>query len=346
MSETANRAGTRDFWRSSGYHLLARGTRGWLEPTPEFVRAYLARPELRPVEESCDAEVALFDALMADPHRAVPEAELSAIADEAARENYRIVLRFRDHLVSKGTLEAAYLDIVGSDRVVLPPLFVDQMAHAILRGILADCGDPMRLRAGEMFFRSQNVGLDEGRIMLADEEVVEMYAETGGMGGLGQLVVESMTPLRRVELDVLDEDNKHIYWDRSDRFDTVVDFRFTQPAVDALARVMEAWVRHFLGVIVRIQPMQAIRDERWRWHVGLDAEATRILNALYDGADPGLDDMERILALFTLEIRDEKAAIPDMRGRPVYLGLAMSPDRKLRMKPQNLLTNLPLVRAV
>ena len=32
----------------------------------------------------------------------------------------------------------------------------------------------------------------------------------------------------------------------------------------------------------------------------------------------------------------------DTRGEPVYLILAMTPDRKLRMKPQNLLTGLPI----
>jgi hypothetical protein len=35
---------------------------------------------------------------------------------------------------------------------------------------------------------------------------------------------------------------------------------------------------------------------------------------------------------------------PDLRGRPVYLGFAMTPNRRLRMKPQNLLVNLPLAR--
>ena len=38
------------------------------------------------------------------------------------------------------------------------------------------------------------------------------------------------------------------------------------------------------------------------------------------------------------------AATEDMRGEPVYLILAMTSDRKLRMKPQNLLTGLPIKR--
>ena len=31
-----------------------------------------------------------------------------------------------------------------------------------------------------------------------------------------------------------------------------------------------------------------------------------------------------------------------MEGRPVYLGLGCRPDRTLKLKPQNLLLNLPL----
>ncbi len=32
----------------------------------------------------------------------------------------------------------------------------------------------------------------------------------------------------------------------------------------------------------------------------------------------------------------------ELAGRPVYLGLAMSAERVLRLKPQNLIVNLPL----
>ena len=34
----------------------------------------------------------------------------------------------------------------------------------------------------------------------------------------------------------------------------------------------------------------------------------------------------------------------DIAGKPVYLGLAMDERQKLRLKPQNLLMNLPLAR--
>ena len=43
-----------------------------------------------------------------------------------------------------------------------------------------------------------------------------------------------------------------------------------------------------------------------------------------------------------MEIRDGGSVVEPLRGKPVYLGLAMTPDSRLRLKPQNLLTNLPL----
>lgn len=341
MTVTAEKP--RVFWRSSGLHLLERDDAGRLVPTADYLRAYLTRPEVHPVEESCEAEHRLFEALMADPFRAVADAEIDAIRDPDARAAYTIVLRFRDALTDHGTLEGAYMALATGGGLDLPPVFLDQMVHVILANILRDGADPLRLRAAELFFRDQNVNVDDGRMMLADDEIVSMYAETGGgLGGLGQLLAESATPARQVELDVLDEDNAALYWERSDRFDTVVDFRFSLPALDAFCRVMELWVSHFLGLQARIQPMQSIRDERWSWHVGLDAEATRILNALYNGDDIAFEETQRLVALFQMEIRDRGSVIDSMKGKPVYLGLAMTPGRKIRMKPQNLLVNLPL----
>lgn len=335
-----------DFWNHSGWHLLIANEAGDLSITPDFLRAYFMRSEVMPEDGSCADEIALHAAIIEDPLRSVSEDEIAAIADEDVQHNYRVLLGFRDFLVDAGTLEAAYLRIIrGHGAPQLPMLFIDQMVHAILRQILNGVDDPMQVRAAELFFREQTVSTDDGRIMLADEDTVDMVAQTGGMGGLGQLLAQNATPARQVELDVLHEDNKQDYWQRSDRFDTVIDLRFTQPALDAFARVIERWVSHFLKVSVRVQPVQRVDDENWRWHIGLDADATRVLNGLYQGKEPKLDDQAQIIALFNMEIEDRAAVIDTVRGRPVYLGLAMSSDGKLRMKPQNLLVNMPLETA-
>jgi hypothetical protein len=336
-----------EIWRSAGLHLLHADPGGGLAVTPEFVRAYLDRPEMQLVEESCKAEMALHEALRRDPLMPVGEDRLSQLGDADARENYRVFIAFRDLLVREGTLEKAYLAIVRSPKPLVPPLFLDQLVHAVVAHVLKDCKDPMRARAAEIFFREQVVSLDQGRIMLADEETVEMHAATGAAGaagaaGPGQLVPGAAKPARSVDLDVLTEDNKPAYWQRADRFDTVVDFRFAQPANDAFARVIEMWIAHFLQLKVTVKPLQNIADERWRWHIGLDAEASRLLNALYQGHDLGFDELQGIIGLFRMDVMDRDALIAPVRERPIYLALAKSRNGRVKMKPQNLIVHMPI----
>ena len=330
-----------DFWRDSGYHLLARRDDGKLAVTDDFLRAYITRPELAPVDESCDAERALHAALVNNPREAVSAERLAALADPDARENYGVVLDFRDRLVAAGVVEDCYLGLFMEERIAVPPLFIDQLVHATLRGLL-EGAEPLRARAGELLFRPQIVTLHEGAVLAADEETVEMYAATSGFGDLGRLLVQAQTPSRVVELDVLDPDNAEVYWDREARHDTVIDLTTGRAGLDALARVLEAWIGHFTGAVARIAPVASITDERWVWHIGLDAEATLILNDLYDGVEVDEARRERLLGLFRLEFDDPSLMRADIAGRPVYLAMAMNEDKLLRLKPQNLLVNLPL----
>ncbi len=334
-----------DFWTASGFHLLTRNGQGHLDVTDDFLRAYFERPELRPVPESCAAERALHADLLAVPRRSVPAERIERLADADARENYRVMLRFRDLLLRYGTVERCYLGLFRGKAVPIPSLFIDHMVHVICRNIFDGCEDPMRLRAAELLFRSQKAMIRDGAVLLADEETVDMYARSSGFGRLGELLAESGTLPRRVELDVLTEENKESYWTRSDRYETVLDLTFARSGLDALCRVLEAWIRHFFGVETTVQPVQSIRDERWRWHVGLDAEASGILNDLYEGKEVAEDRLQRLLCLFRLEFRDPAVVLPDVAGRPVYLALAMTSDHIVRMKPQNLLVNLPLLEA-
>ncbi len=327
-----------DFWLTSGFHLLARDSSGRLAVTDDFLRAYLDRPEMRPVPESGAGERHLHGVLIAAPRMPVPAEEIAAIEDADARENYRVLLRFRDGLLAHPTIESFYLSLFRAAAVMLPSLFVDHLVHVSLRNVLDGCADPVRLRAAELLFRRQKVEIDGGAIMLADEEIVEMRAAAGAPG---RPLTGTAAPAR-VELDVLGETNAADYWSRSDRFDMVVDMSFARPGLDALCRVLEAWVAHFLGVAVTIVPVQSISDERWAWHVGLDGEATAILNDLYDGRDVEEGRLRRILSLFRLDFREPAVTLPRVAGRPVYLAMAMDENNQLRLKPQNLLVNLPL----
>ncbi|MFQ6018319.1 MAG: DUF6352 family protein, partial [Kiloniellaceae bacterium] len=226
--------------------------------------------------------------------------------------------------------------------IAIPPLFIDQMVHVILRAVLNGTEDGLRARAAELLFREQRVTIVDGAIMAADAETVAMYASTGGFGSLGRLIAEAQTPLRNVALDVLGEDNADLYWTRDQRHDMALILNFAGPGLDALCRVLEAWIRHFRDVEVRIQPVQRISDEKWVWHIGLDAEGSKLLNDLYNGIEVDEARMARLLALFRMDFSDPNVMRADIAGRPVYLAMAMTPENVLRLKPQNLLVNLPL----
>src|SRR5204863_337595 len=202
-----------DFWRNSGFHLLERDVAGRLRITDDFLRAYYLRPEIHPVEESGDEERRLHAALMQLPRTEGSEKDLNSIGDADARDNYRIVLRFRDKLLEAGTLEGCYMNLF-KGAVDVPPLFIGQLAHVILRNILDGCDDPLQLRAAELFFREQKATLRDGHLLLADCETVERHAAGTRFGSVGRLIVEAQGALGAVELDVLDRANAALYWER------------------------------------------------------------------------------------------------------------------------------------
>lgn len=333
-----------DFWRNSGFHLLERDPAGRLRVTDDFLRAYFLRPEVHPVEESNDAERALHAALMDDPRRPVGEKELLGIADEDARDNYRVVLRFRQRLLEAGTVEGCYRNLFKGP-VDVPPMFVEQLVHVILRNVLDGCDDPLRLRAAELFFREQKATIQEGHVLLADQETVEMHAAGSRFGSIGRLIVEAQGDLAQVDLDVLDRANAPLYWTRESRHDTVISLTYGRPALDALCRVIEAWIAHFCALKTRAKPIRQIEEHPWAWHVGLDAESTAILNDLWAGTQVEQGRMRRILSLLSLQFEDPAAMRADIAGRNVYLALSADDAGVVKMKPQNLLLNLPLNEA-
>jgi hypothetical protein len=333
-----------DFWPTCGYRLLKVGADRRLTLTDEFLRSLLLRPELAPIAESCAAELALHDRLLAAPRAAVTDADLGALADADARENYAIWLRFRARLTAAPSIEAAYVALF-REGVDVPPLFVHQLTQILLRHILGAEADPLQARVAEMLFRAQRIAVaDDGAVMAADAAAVDRLATAGAFGSLGELLRETQTPPRTADLDVLDAANAAAYWDRDERFDLAIGINRGQPALAALCRVLEQWVAHFLGVAVTIAPRSEIDDRRWVWHVGLDAEASALLNDLYNRAEVDDARMAGLLCLFELTFADPAAMRPAIAGRPVYLAMAMERDHRLRLKPQNLLLNLPLAR--
>ncbi|MCK1421696.1 hypothetical protein IVB14_29005 [Bradyrhizobium sp. 180] len=328
-----------DFWIACGHHLLDRDEGGGLCVTDEFLKAYFARPELMPPDDACPVERRLHRELLADPRQGVGADEIAGISDADARENWRFVLAFRDLLLRHPTLEAAYLASLRSGANDLPPLFVNQLVHVILRNALDGCDDPFVLRAAELFFRVQRILPHEQALLLGDEEIV------GGRSPTPVLSLMSMLgATNEAMLDILSEENVEAYWQRSDQFDMALDLTAGGRGPTALAQAMMRWVSHLLGIEVTIEPLRALQDAKLTWYVGLDTEATRLGDRLWQGEDVDERDADRVLALFRLIFADSSRAHDDVRDEPVYLILSMTADQKLRMKPQNLLTGLPVKR--
>ena len=332
MASPANK----DFWLSCGHHLLDRDAGGGLVATDEFLKVYLARPELTPPPEACDAERSLHAALLAEPRRAVAANEISAIADADARENWQVMLAFRDHLTAQRTIEAAYLDIVRRG-IKVPHLFINQLVHVILRNALDDCDDPYVLRAAELFFRPQRMTLHEGSLIAADEETISGKSETPVSPLVSMLGIPAAA-----EIDIMNDDNAEHYYEHSDQFHVALDLTSARRGTTALAAVISHWVRHLLAVEVEVEPLTEMREAKLSWYVGLDADGTRIGDALWNGE--GLDEAAQasVVGLFRLTFRDQDVVIEKVKGEPVYLILVMDKDKVLRLKPQNLVTGLPI----
>src|SRR5690554_701255 len=183
--------------------------------------------------------------------------------------------------------------------------------------------------------------LEQDSIMLADAETVDMYASTGGFGSLGRLVAESQTPLRSVDLDVMLPENADIYWQRDSRYDLVLNINFSFPGFDALCRVLEAWVLHFLSAEVSIQPVQSIRDERWVWHLGLDIESTRHLINHQQDEELEEESLHFLFYLFRQSINATSLITSSIIGNPIYKDQCMTESGHLRLKPQKLILKMP-----
>lgn len=341
---------------------VQRDARGWYLPTDDYLRLFLQRPELAPMPESCPAEMALHAALMAAPASAVAAETLVKLMDADARESYTLFLRFRDALLAAGSLETYYLSLFprsGTGSINIPPLFIDLLVEAVLTNLLDDSNDAFELRAADMLYRTQRISTQNGQVFSGDQLTLDMLNETGGLGDMGRFLAEAKAPMATINMQVLTDDNAQAYFQQAaGRHAFLLDlthevtndlshgltFTMTRArsGLKALASVLQKWVQHFLGVTVTIRPLQKIEDDAWRWHVGLDVGSTALLNDLYEDREVEPARLQRLVSLFRLDFADPRDVRPDVAGKPVYLGLMMNADGIVKLKPQNLLVNLPL----
>src|SRR4029079_1524180 len=128
------------------------------------------------------------------------------------------------------------------------PDFIHHTVQVILRGMLEDTADGLEARAAEIFFRPQRITIKNGAIMAADEETVRTHSETGGFGTLGRLLREGQMATRSIDLDILDTGSAARYFERDERFDTVLQLNSGRAGCSALCRILERWMAHFHGV--------------------------------------------------------------------------------------------------
>jgi Family of unknown function (DUF6352) len=327
-----------DFWLACGHHLLDRDASGRLPVTDEFLKAYLARPELAPPSEACAAERDIHRALLADPRMPIAPSQLAVISDPDARDNWQLMMDWRDFLVEHTTLEAAYLEIVRHGRR-FPHLFINQLVQVILRNMLDGCDDPFVLRAAELFFRPQKITLQDGSLIGADEETV------ADRGAARLSPLSSLLGLASgAEIEVLSETNAHTYWERSDQFDLALDLTAGRRGLKALGDVIKDWIAHLLKVEVSVLPVTELKDVALTWYVGLDAEATLMGDSLWAGQALDEATQARLVGLYQMNFGDGAVMNERLRGAPSYLMMAIAKDWSLRLKPQNLVTGLPLRR--
>jgi Family of unknown function (DUF6352) len=336
-------------------------------PSDAFWHKLLARPELAIVPESCRDERRLHDALQLKPLRSVKPEELAAIRDEDARANYAMLLQFRDGVAKARSLSAWYAQLFASGKINLAPLFIDIAVKEILREVLPPESDAFMLRAAELLYRPQRITVHEGRILSGDQDALDNEKDTAGLGELGRLLLQNKINVAGNDaqtLRVLSPEHELDFQEQSTRASYrhtwLLDLTHEQSAqvgaahhsfeirlarkdsgLAALARVLELWIEHFKAAKVRITPLSKIEDPTWRWHTGLDAQSTELLNTLYQQQPLAEAQLQRLISLFRLDFLNVQDCIPEMHSKPVYLGLAMNAQGILRLKPQNLLLNLP-----
>jgi len=334
--------------------------RRWLAPDEAFLATFLRLPELAIVEESSTEERRLHERLLRDPLGSVEPGLLEAVADADVRANFAMFLGFREALRAAGTLEAYYLAMVRSGRVAVPPVFVEKTVEAISRHLLGPDASPFERRAAQLLHRQQRITVSGGRVLAADREALDRTGApdaspigtppSRGRAGAGASTLPVLGPDNAAGFD-LDSDRSFVF-DLTHEVASEVGHGLTftltraHSGLAALARVLERWIDHFLHVKTTIRPLQRIDDPAWVWHIGLDTESTAVLNDLYRGESVDELRLQRLIGLFRLDFADPAQMRADVAGKPVYLGLAMNDEQTLKLKPQNLLLNLPLADPV
>ncbi len=212
-------------------------------------------------------------------------------------------------------------------------MFLSHLVQLILRNALDGCDDPQVLRAAECLFRPQRAHVKDGVVLMADEELVALFEADMHASPLLAMFSGGID-----SLDVLGGGNEWTYWSRSDAHTMIYNFGGDPEARRGMATALAAFIGHMTGIAVSVTPHTLVEDVDLRWYVGLDPHGTAIGDALWRGRPLPAS----LIGVFRLDFADPSAVRADLAGQPVWLLLGLGSDGAVRMKPQNLLTGLPL----
>ena len=201
------------------------------------------------------------------------------------------------------TLEAAFLSLFRGSVSGIPPLFLQMLTQLVVRAAMEErrrrLHPPRRRDPVPPAARRHPPGrAPAGRRGMAGKPRWRRRPRDGGpvagrsrraaaRGGGGGAVRSERRRLRP----------------RSDAHDLALDIAEGRPGQHGLARALERLIAHLLGEDVAIRPAAVIEDPDWRWHVGLDTEATAITNDLWNGEAVEQARLARILWLGKLRLR-------------------------------------------
>ena len=149
----------------------------------------------------------------------------------------------------------------------------------------------------EVFFRTQRVTLHDGSLIVADEK------QSGSQHCAGDCSFPCGIP-RKPRLTSSAVTMSAVIGIAATSSDMALDLTAGREGLDALAKAMRRWIAHLLGIDVDIEALTELQDVNLAWYVGLDVDATKIGDMLWNGEDIEEAIMGRVVGLFRLRFRD------------------------------------------
>ena len=143
--------------------------------------------------------------------------------------------------------------------------------------------------------------LHEGSLIAADEETISGKSETPVSPLVSMLGIPA-----EAEIDVMNDDNAGIISSTATSSMWRSIMTGGRRGLQALGRAIARWVGHLLAVDVEVEPLTEMREAKLTWYVGLDADGTRIGDALWNGEPLDEAAQARVVGLFRLTFRDPK----------------------------------------